>query len=254
MKRLMKFIYIIFVLVILLNACKRNEPGSDVVAPPGVTTLQPLKVIDLNSILTEPSGIFYNSKNNSLLVVSDARPDIFELDLNGNLLNKISVSGVDMEGVTMTKNCDTILVVEETARLVSSFLYNGNKISSMLVDVATNPSHCLEGITIDDNYHLFVINERDPMLMLEFANGTEINRKQLSYSTDVSDICYDKETNCFWVISDESKKIFKINRNGNLVGEWLITFDKGEGITFVQDKMYIVRDTDSKMYIYNKPQ
>lgn len=249
----MKNIYLIFTFLILLSGCKREEPDSNIVAPPGVTTLQPLKVIDLASILTEPSGIFYNSKNNSLLVVSDARPDIYELDLNGNLLNKISVAGVDMEGVTMTKNCDTIFVVEETARLVSSFLYNGKKINSLLVDVATNPSHCLEGITIDDNYHLFVINERDPMLMLEFVNGIEVSRKQLAHSTDVSDICYDKQTNCFWIISDESKKIFKLNRNGNLLGEWLVTFDKGEGITFVNDKMYVVRDTDAKMYIYNKP-
>lgn len=249
----MRNIYLIFAFLILLLGCKRSEPDSNIIAPPGVTTLQPLKVIDLSSILTEPSGIFYNSKNNSLLIVSDARPDIYELDLNGNLLNKISVSGVDMEGVTMTKNCDTIFVVEETARLVSSFLNDGKKIGSMLVDVATNPSHCLEGITIDDNYHLFVINERDPMLMLEFVNGVEISRKQLTYSTDVSDICYDKQTNCFWILSDESKKIFKLNRNGNLLGEWLVTYDKGEGITFVNDKMYVVRDTDAKMYIYNKP-
>lgn len=239
--------------MVLLN-CQRNQPDSNIIVPPNITTLQPITVKDLSAYLVEPSGIFYNLKNNSLMIVSDERPDIYEFDLNGILIKKIPVSGVDMEGITMTKNCDTIIVVEETARLVSTFLYNGTKVSSITVDVATNPSNCLEGITVDNNYHLYIINEKLPMLMLEYFNNSELSRKTLNYTTDISDICYDESLDCFWIISDESKMIFKINRDGSLIKQWLITFDKGEGITFAGDKMYVVCDSDNKMYIYNKPQ
>jgi uncharacterized protein YjiK len=90
-------------------------------------------------------------------------------------------------------------------------------------------------------------------MMLEYNGGTEIRRTVLNYTTDISDICYDEQLDCFWIVSDESKKIIKINKTGTLLAEWLITFEKGEGITFVQDKMYIVNDATAKMYIYNKP-
>lgn len=248
----MKNIFITLLFILIVSGCKRNEPV-DIILPIEISTLQPTQVIDLSSILVEPSGITYNKLSNSLLIVSDERPDIYVVDLQGHLLDKISVSGVDMEGITLTKNADTIYVVEETAKLVSSFYYDGRKINSMTVDVATNPSNILEGVTIDNRGHLYVLNEKAPRLMMEFYKSVELSRVELTYTTDISDICYDDQENCFWIVSDESKKIIKIDKSGNLLGQWLITYQKGEGITFVGDKMYIVCDADSKMYIYNKP-
>jgi uncharacterized protein YjiK len=248
-----------FILIIFLNClifqdgCNTGEPDSNVFIPPGLITLQPLKTVDLSSNLVEPSGIIYNSKSNSLLVVSDQRPDIYIIDLNGNILNKIFISGIDMEGIALSQDSDTIYVVEETKRLVSSYLYDGTKTGSMLVTVATNPSNALEGIAIDKNFHLFILNEKQPRMLLKFFNGVEISRIELNYSNDISDICYDEQADCFWIVSDESKIIFKINRDGSLLGEWLIPVTKGEGITVVEDKIYVVCDSDSKMYVFQKP-
>lgn len=67
--------------------------------------------------ILEPSGIVYNSINNSLMVVSDGRPDIYEVSLFGVTLNTIIASGSDMEGITLSRNCDTIYVVEEKKSL-----------------------------------------------------------------------------------------------------------------------------------------
>ncbi len=41
-------------------------------------------------------------------------------------LNTIPTSGSDMEGITLSKNCDTIYVVEEKKKLVTSFNLSGN--------------------------------------------------------------------------------------------------------------------------------
>jgi len=249
-----KIFLVSLILLIYIYGCKRGEPDNDIVnPPPGITTLQPIKTIDLSGVIPEPSGITYNSKNNSLWVVSDEKPDFFEIDLNGNLIKKITSDGYDMEGLDLTKNCDTIYVVEESSKLVTTFLTNGTRISSFTVDVATNPSNILEGITIDKSNHLFVLNEKLPRLMIEFAAASEMSRRELTYTTDISDICYDEQLDCFWIVSDESKKIIKISKTGILLTEWQIPFEKGEGITFVQDKMYIVCDSDAKMYIFNKP-
>lgn len=244
---------LILTAITITFACKSNQSNAVINKIQKITTLQPVNVIDLSSILIEPSGIVYNENSHSLLIVSDARPYIYVFDFNGKILNQISVSGVDMEGIALSKNSDTIYVVEETAKLVSSFSYNGTKINSMVVDVSTNPGHILEGITVDNNGNIFVINEKFPAMLLEFSGSKELSRQEITFTSDLSDICYDKSLDCFWIVSDESKKIIKIDRDGSLLGEWLIPFEKGEGITLVQDKMYIVCDSDSKMYVFQKP-
>ena len=242
------------VLALLCIGCTRQEPVNDVpLPPPGIVTLQPLSVIDLSADLLEPSGIFYNSRSNSLMVISDGRPEIFELSLSGAVLKKTMTAGSDFEGITMNKTCDTIYVVEETRQLVTSYLLDGTKISSFAVHVATNPKNALEGITMDRSGNLFVLNEKSPRLVIEYKQTTEVQRREITNASDISDICYDEQEDCFWIVSDESKKVFTMNGNGIVLSEWLIPFEKGEGITFVNDKMYIVNDADAKMYIFQKP-
>jgi uncharacterized protein YjiK len=195
----------------------------------------------------------YNSFNNSFFVVSDTISKIFEIDLNGNLIKEILVNANDLEGIALSKNNDTIYVVEESDNLITSFLLNGNKINSFSKDVSTNSTNGLEGIAVDNIQNLYVINEKLPRYLMTIKNSIEINRSEITVVDDLSDIFYDVTLDCLWLVSDESKKILKLSKTGIILSEWLIPFSKGEGITFVQDKMYIVRDSDSKMYVFNKP-
>ena len=242
-------------IVMTLAGCTRGEPVTDtVITPPSITTLQPVAVIDLSTVMLEPSGIFYNVKDNALMVVSDERPEIFELRLDGTLLKKIMTNGSDLEGITMNATCDTITVVQETRQLVTSYLLDGTEIKSFPVNVATNPKNALEGIAMDANGHLFVLNENTPRLLIEFdRSAKEIGRLTISSSLDLSDVWYDQQSDCFWIVSDESKKVYTINRSGVVLSQWLIPFVKGEGITIANGKMYIVNDADAKMYVFQKP-
>lgn len=246
--------YLIVQLIVLLGifnvSCGRTDPtaNNDISVP----TLQPLSVFNLN--ISEPSGIAYNSKNNTLMIVSDGNSDIFETDLSGNVLRTIPTTSSDMEGITLTKNCDTIFVVEETNRLVTSYLESAVRLNSFSVDVAAAPNHALEGITRNNaNGHLFVINEKQPCMLLEFEGTNELWRKELKYTSDVSDVYFEAPSSSFWIVSDESKKILKLSYNTNLIGEWMIPVQQEEGITIVNDKIYIVSDLESKLYVFQKP-
>ncbi len=55
------------------------------------------------------------------MVVSDGYPNIYEIGFTGITLNTIIATGSDMEGITLSKNCDTIYVVEEKKKLVTAF-------------------------------------------------------------------------------------------------------------------------------------
>jgi uncharacterized protein YjiK len=215
--------------------------------------LNPIAEIDLSSFLSEPSGIVYNSISNSFYVVSDTISKLFEIDLEGNLLNAININADDLEGISLSKNSDTIYVVEESDHLITSFLTNGSKIGSISINVSTNSSNSLEGITIDDRYSIFVINEKAPRYLIKLENNLEVSRVEITAVKDLSDICYDPILECMWIISDESEKIIKITNSGYVISEWQIPFSKGEGITLVNNKIYVVRDSDAKMFIFNKP-
>ena len=246
-----KYLLIVLIITSVFFGCARDNPET-ITNPPNIPKIYPINVYTLT--VTEPSGIAYNSKNNSLMVVSDGFPNIYEISFTGVTLKTIIASGSDMEGITLSQNCDTIYVVEEKKKLVTSFDLNGSKLSSFSVDVATSDNSALEGITINTTSNtLYVINEKDPRLILGYNNLTEIWRKSIDYASDISDIYYEDSANCFWLISDESAKIMKLSSTGDLISEWEIPFTKGEGITIVGDKMYVVNDLDGKLYVFQKP-
>lgn len=248
---LQKFIILQLIIISIFIGCSREDPES-ITNPPVIEKIFPINVYSLS--IPEPSGVAYNSKNNSLMVVSDGNPYIYEIDFTGIALNTITVSGSDMEGITLSKNCDTIYVVEEKKKLVTSFNLNGNKINSFSVNVATSDNSALEGITINTTSNqLYIINEKDPRMILGYNNLTEFWRKSIDYALDISDIYYENSTNCFWLISDESQKIMKLSSTGDLLKEWEIPFTKGEGITVVSDKIYVVNDLDGKLYVFQRP-
>jgi uncharacterized protein YjiK len=236
----------------LLGHCSRKEPVS-LTPPTEVETLRPVAVVDLSANVPEPSGIVYYQKNHSLLVVSDARPDIYEIDFEGRVLRTIPTTSSDLEGITLSNSGDSLYVVEERNQLVTCYGQDGTRFFSFPVRVATLDNNALEGIALGRRNHLYVLNEKHPRLLLEFAGTTEVKRTEIVEVTDLSDICYDELEDVLWLVSDESRKVLKLSTDGRLLAEWPLPFDKGEGITFADGNMYIVNDADAQLYVFEKP-
>lgn len=90
-------------------------------------------------------------------------------------------------------------------------------------------------------------------MLLEFDGTNELWRKELKYTSDISDVYFEAPSSSFWIVSDELKKILKLSYNSNLISEWMIPVQQGEGVTIVNDKIYIVSDIESKLYVFQKP-
>lgn len=247
----MKKMSVFILLIGLIVLCNRQQPGSDPVIPGDIGYLQ--AIAEYQTSIPEPSGLAYNWKTKTFWVVADGNSTVFEMDSMGGILRSMTIPSSDLEGIALSKNCDTMVVVEEGNQLVSWYLMNGTKISSFAVKVAVSISNALEGITIDQNNHLIVLNEKNPMMLLEFADRVELSRMVINYSTDISDIDYDETDDTYWLISDESRKVMHLSRTGALLGQWNVSFLKGEGIAVVGRKIYIVNDSDSKLYVFSKP-
>lgn len=241
----------VFTLVATIAGCSRDNP--EIISGNGeIRKIYPVAVHQLG--IPEPSGIAYNFKNNSLMIVSDGRTDVYETNFTGEILRIIPSVGSDMEGIALSKNCDTIFVVEEKKKMVTAVDINGNKLYSFSVNVASNDNSALEGISLfnaEDGF--LVVNEKNPSMIIHCRNQLEIWRKTISYCSDISDIFYDEISNSIWLISDESRKVLRLSVSCELLDEWEIPFTKGEGITIVNDKIYVVNDLDGKLYVFNKP-
>lgn len=250
-----KTFLIIALLSFVLAGCTRRQPDDNPTGPdgPGNGTLEPLQVIDLLPDIPEPSGLAYHPIRHSLMVVSDSRPDIFEIDFDGQLITTIPAAGSDLEGIAVSKTGDTLYVVEERNHLVASYTTAGTRLGSFLVDVATLDNSSLEGVAVDSQGHLWVLNEKEPRLLLEFAGAQELGRREITFVSDLSDICADNSDDTLWIISDESLKIIHISRSGALLAEWTLPFSKGEGIAFANGRMYIVNDETSRLYVFSIP-
>lgn len=240
---------LIFLIAFQFLGCKTGEKKDKV-----KSVKNKLEMVTSNILnFEEPSGVCYNRITNRLLIVSDGNSTIYETDLQGNVIAKTIIEDVDLEGIALSKNCDTLYVVNEAYQLVSKYYKDGSKMNTFPVRVATNKDHSLEGITMDENNNLVVINEKLPILMMKFEGTKEVFRKELKFIKDCADITYDSELDCYWIISDESKSVAKISKQGDLLEEYSIPFKKGEGIAVVNDKIYVVNDNEAKLYIFKKP-
>lgn len=232
--------------------CSRSGPHRISAIPPDdVVTLEPLNVLSLP--VAEPSGLFY-SLSHSLYMISDASKYIYEIDTVGNILKQIPCDSFNMEGITLSANNDTIFVIEENNYKVKKYLSDGTFIESFTVNTSEDPKHALEGITIDGRNNIYLLNEKNPCLLLKLSpNGEELWRKEINYTTDISDICYDKKNDCLWIVSDESQELLKLSMNGDLLQEWRLPIKKAEGLAISSTHIFIVSDSEAKLYIFNKP-
>ncbi|HOT97055.1 MAG TPA: SdiA-regulated domain-containing protein [bacterium] len=243
---------LILLMALGLAGCSRSGPASSPVEPVN-NALKPVEVISLAPAITEPSGIVYSPGSNTFFVVSDSRPEVFEISAAGVVQRTLPTNGSDLEGIALSAGGDSLFLAEERNQAIDTYTRAGRLLSVLPVKVATLANNALEGVTVDAQGHLWIINEKMPRLLLEFAGTQEISRREIAFVDDLSDICCDPGGQGFWIISDESRKVIRISRTGELLGEWNLPFDKGEGIALAGAKMYIVNDQDAKLYIFSKP-
>jgi uncharacterized protein YjiK len=212
--------------------------------------LEPLKIINLN--IPEPSGI--TIFNNKLFIVSDRNGTIYQTSFEGKVLHKIKTKFNDLEGITIDENSKNILLVSEENRALIILDSLGNFIKKIKIKGKQQQNNGgLEGICLYENT-INVINEKSPKQLLQLnGKGKIIKKIKLAYSKDISGICFDKSSNSFWIVSDESKLILNIGKKGELIKSFKIPVTKAEGIVIHNNNLFIVSDNLNSLFIFKIP-
>lgn len=201
--------------------------------------------------ISEPSGI--TAYNEHLYIVSDTNGNIYKTTLEGKIVDKIKTNYSDLEGIAIDPNSNKIAIINEAKRSLIYFNLKGEFLNKHKIKGKQKESNSgLEGICFDTSKNLiYAINEKSPKKLLELTlKGDLKNNYSLKFAKDISGICYDKHSDCLWVISDESQAIYKISKKGILQKKYKTGIVKGEGIVIYKKRLYIVSDNLETLYVF----
>ncbi|GGK55053.1 MULTISPECIES: SdiA-regulated domain-containing protein [Flavobacteriaceae] len=249
MIHLSKIISFTVIFMVFFQACK-NSPNTI------EETKNELELISSEKInVSEASGLAINTSGSNLYTVSDYTGNIYKLTTDGTVLKEFVYGGDDVEGISMVSSTKVLLVEERTKEIVEYDL-NSKNYKKHKVDYSNKDFNSgLEGIAFNLNDNtIFVLNEKDPGILMRLKSDFSIIESyDLDFASDYSGIFHDKELNILWILSDQSKTVNKCSLKGALIKSYAIDVIKAEGIAVTNSNIYIVSDSNSKLFKFKKP-
>ncbi|NQZ58214.1 MAG: SdiA-regulated domain-containing protein [Lentisphaeraceae bacterium] len=204
--------------------------------------------------ITNASGICYSPYSETLFLISNRPAEIYEIDLNGKILQSWKIRGIDdTEDICWIKE-STFAICDESENNITEVHMNGKELRigkqiKVLAYAAHNKG--LEGVAFHNDKY-YSVREKPPLLIHDTL------KKKLGTIKDASALT-------FWhgelyVLSDESNKILKKE-----VKEWtsFLHLKKGfnglvkdipqaEGLCFLPDGTLYICSEPNLLYIFAK--
>ncbi len=248
--------FLVFILLILfvffVFGCAEKKPTQTDPPPKEEPKLELISAVDIQ--VDEPSGLCFSLNKKNLWTVSDKTGKVYKLDFNGNVLKTLSYTGNDLEGVAVDPADSTIWVAEEYLSQIVQLDTLGNELNRITVTGASG-NNGLEGITINSaNNHFYLLKEQDHGVLIELDEAFNLLQyKRISFAFDYSGIFYESQNQHLWIVSDQSKKVYKCDLDATVLIEYPIDVQKAEGIAvdIENDLVYIVSDSYEKLYLFS---
>lgn len=243
-------ILIVSVIVTLTQyKCNINRKESPVSAELILQKMTPIKV-------SEPSALALSFDEKFFWSVCDENSKVYKLTKNGTLVSSFVVNGEDLEGITVI-DTNRLAIILERSREVVIIDTLGNEINRKGFNLEGNLNEGLEGICYDSKIKTYyLLNEKNPGLLIKADSSfNELSRKEITFADDYSDIFYAIDDNTLWILSDESKRVFQTDLNGNKLKEFFIEVDQPEGLVvdYKNKLVYIVSDKKEELYEFKLP-
>jgi uncharacterized protein YjiK len=229
-----------------LTGCKGSEPA----APP-LPSLPLIGSIALD--INEPSDLAIDETGTLLWTVSNDPDSVYQLDTAGKRLKTLKYAGQDLEGVAYDPATATLWVAEENQRSLVHLDLDGNVLQRHDLALTGEQNSGLEGVSFDGSGRLVVLNEKQPGMFIQLNPDVTIASKDtLTFAGDYSGITYDPGSASFWIVSDQSHRLYRWTRAGGIAQEYDLPFLKAEGVAFdpATNRVYIVSDSEKRLYVY----
>jgi len=251
MQSLKKYLFVIILGLLSTISCDDNGDDTGGGAKDDLELLSTFDVA-----IAEPSGLAINSSGTALYTVSDNTAKVYKLSTKGEVTKIFSYTGDDLEGVTTFKGVKLLLAEERTKELVEFDMGSGAFLKHKILYNNNDSNSGIEGVAYAENLNaIFILNEKNPGKLIRLRSDfTVLAEYDLNFAKDYSGVFYDNSTKDLWIVSDQSKTINKCTIKGDVIKSYSIGVTQAEGIAIAKDKIYIISDTEAKLYIYKLPQ
>lgn len=229
-----------------LSGCK----GSEAAAPP----LPSLPLIGSLALdINEPSDLAIDETGTKFWTVTNNPDSVVQFDAAGKRVKTLSYAGQDLEGVAYDPVTSTLWVAEENRRSLVHMDLDGNVIKRHDLALTGDQNSGLEGVCFDGSGSMVVLNEKLPGMFIQLAPDVTIASKDtLTFAGDYSGITYDAAASKFWIVSDQSHRLYLWSKAGGIAKEFDLPFLKAEGVAYnpALNRIYVVSDSERRMYVY----
>jgi len=245
-----KYLTLVILLYILIS-CSLSESSTE---PEEAYILVLDSEIELD--LAEPSGLTYDPNTQTLWTVNDPPNNkIYNISLDGELLQTLDFVGNDLEGITFDLSTNTLWIAEEGTSEIINISLQGEELQRIELSISQyTPGSGLEGLCLGNSGMFYLLKEKDPGLFIEVSQDfTTLTETELSFADDYSGIYYDSTRDGFWIVSDESEMLYLWDLTNGVREQYSLGFSKAEGIVYIAEtnSFYIVSDSEEKLYKFH---
>lgn len=247
------FKHVVYAVIIMLITVACVTPTDPDKLPQNLVLLEswPLNIKD-------PSGLSKSHLPDHLYTVSDKTGHVYLINKRGDIVDRLTMNGHDLEGIEYVAEKDLIFIVEEQKRWVVSLTRDGMAIDTFQLQIPVqNLNDGPEGIAWHSKRRqFFIVNEKNPAILYVYDSlFNMVAQHPLSFAGDYSSVDYDEHTDHLWILSDESKLLARCNEQGKPDKMYYTNLPKGEGVVVdsPNNRIYIVCDESETLYVFSFP-
>lgn len=200
----------------------------------------------------EPSGLTFGKDYQTLWVVSDLHDgNIYELDLEGNILRTLDFQGDDLEGVAYDHLDDVLWVIDEQRNEIIKLSPGRGILERNAIPRFASENHGLEGISFKSQNKFWIANEKLPRKLFLLNSDFSIEEEfEPDLAEDYSGLCFNPDNGTLWIVSDESELLIRWSPEDQTFEKYVLPIKKAEGIAINHQngQIYIVSDGEQKLY------
>jgi uncharacterized protein YjiK len=219
------------------------------------TNPEDLTLIMVNSYVInvpQPSDLTFGKDYQTLWTVSDLpEGNVYEMDLQGNILRILDFKGDDLEGITYDHINNILWAVDEQRNEIIRLNPEQEGIERHSLPVFASDDHGLEGIAFENQDKIWLANEKLPKMIFLLDSNFNIQKEyEPELAEDYSGLCVNPDNCSLWIISDESQLLIKWSPCDNSVEKYTIPITKAEGIAINHQngQIFIVSDAEQKLF------
>ncbi|MDE3737122.1 SdiA-regulated domain-containing protein [Metapseudomonas resinovorans] len=229
----------------------------------------------IEGLSDDVSALTYDPDRHSLFTVTNQRPELIELSLDGNLIRRIPLVGFgDPEAIEYISKGVYVITDERLQRLIKVRVDEGtttidaSESQQLSLGIGLSGNKGFEGLAYDSiGQRLFVAKERDPVQIYEIHGFPHTNsdkpfavhvvddpkRDARLFVRDLSSLQYDERSGHLLALSDESRLVLELNADGRPISTLSLLRGMHGLQRSVPQAEGVAMDNDGNLYLVSEP-